>query len=111
MDVEGEDGNIGWARMHCEGGARMFLAAEEPVDPAHFSVMLYLYTPDLPALREHPLASGVEVPPIGKPHDMPSGEICLRGPDGNTVLVGHWGEQEHQDWLQQIGEKKQAGRL
>jgi catechol 2,3-dioxygenase-like lactoylglutathione lyase family enzyme len=111
VDTDGEDGNLGWARMHCEGGALMFLAAEEPAGPAHPSVMLYLYTPDLPALREHLLANGVEVPPIGKPPYMPSGEICLRDPDGNTVLVGHWGEKEHQEWLERISEKKQAGRL
>ena len=24
---------LGWARIHCEGGAVMFLRAEEPVDP------------------------------------------------------------------------------
>src|SRR4029077_4298348 len=31
---------IGFARMHCEGGAVMFLRAEEPVDPSAQAFML-----------------------------------------------------------------------
>jgi hypothetical protein len=30
IDQMGELGRLGWARMHCEGGALMFLRAEEP---------------------------------------------------------------------------------
>jgi hypothetical protein len=40
---------LGWARMHCEGGAVMFLRADEPVDPSAQAVLLYMYTPDRPA--------------------------------------------------------------
>src|SRR5437660_5171566 len=52
---------LGWARMHCEGGAVMFLRAEEPVDASAQAVLLYMYTPDLIRLREHLLASGIKV--------------------------------------------------
>jgi catechol 2,3-dioxygenase-like lactoylglutathione lyase family enzyme len=96
---------LGWARMHCEGGAMMFVRAEEPLNPAAQSVLFYMYTPDLAALREQLLAAGVSVPPISRPPYMPSGEICLRDPDGYCVLVGHRGQAEHEAWLQRIGAK------
>lgn len=96
---------IGWARMHCEGGAIMFLRAEEPVDGRAQAWLLYMYTPDLPALREHLLANGVNPPAIKFPPYMPSGELHLFDPDGYAVLIGHWGDAEHQAWLQRIGAK------
>ena len=95
---------LGWARMQCEGGALMFARAEEALDPRAQAVMFYLYTPDLPAFREHLLGHGLDVSPIGRPPYMPSGEICVRDPDGYTLLVGHWGEQEHADWLRKIAQ-------
>ena len=107
VDTEGEADRPGWARLHCEGGAIMLLAADEPVDPAVQAVLLYMYTPDLTALREQLAAGGVAVPPIQRPDYMPSGEICLQDPDGYTVLVAHWGDAEHQAWLQRISAKKQ----
>jgi hypothetical protein len=55
---------LGWARIHCEGGALMFLRAEHPVDPAVQGVMLYMYCPDLRALHAELQRSGVAVPPI-----------------------------------------------
>lgn len=96
---------IGWARLHCEGGAVMFLRAEEPLDPRALAVLLYMYTPDLAGLREHLKANGVTVPAVQHPPYMPSGEVCLRDPDGYTVLVAHWGDAEHAAWLKRIGEK------
>ena len=96
VDFEGERATPYWARMHVEGGAIMFLAAEEG-ETIH-PIMLYLYTPDLPALREHLVASGLNVPDIKRPPYMPSGELALRDPDGNYVLVGHWSKAEDDDW-------------
>jgi hypothetical protein len=84
----------------------MFLRAEEPLDSSAMAVLLYMYTPDLAGLREHLLANGVQVPPIRYPDYMPSGEIGLRDPDGYAVLVGHWGEAEHEAWLRRIGAKQ-----
>lgn len=111
VDIEGESGRLNWARMHCEGGALMFLAAEEPVPPHRQSLLLYMYTPDLTGLREHLVANGVGAPPIKHPPYMPSGEISISDPDGNVILVGHWGDAEHQAWLQRIEEKKKSGAL
>lgn len=97
---------LGWARLHCEGGAVMFLRAEEPVDASAHSVMLYMYTPDLPGLREHLLTSGVKAPPITYPGYMPSGEITLADPDGNIIIVSHWGKSEQEAWEKRINETK-----
>lgn len=96
---------LGWARLHCEGGAVMFLRAEEAVNVSALPVLLYMYTPDLPGLRAQLLANAIEVPPIQYPEYMPSGEICIRDPDGYQILVGHWGPSEHEAWLKRIGEK------
>lgn len=96
---------LGWARMHCEGGAVMFLPAEEPVNASAHGVMLCMYTPDLGALREQLLVAGVNVPPIRYPEYMPSGEIMLADPDGNTIIVSHWGKAEQEVWEKRIGTK------
>ena len=47
--------------------------------------------------------------PVKRPEYMPSGEICLHDPDGYTVLVGHWGEQEHTVWESQRKERLAEG--
>jgi len=103
VDTEGAADCPSWARLHCEGGAIMLLTADEPVDPSVQSVLLYMYTPDLAALREQLLAAGIAVPEIRHPEYMPSGEIHLQDPDGYAVLVAHWGQSEHDAWLQRIG--------
>jgi glyoxalase/bleomycin resistance protein/dioxygenase superfamily protein len=97
---------LGWARLHCEGGAVMFARAEEPVNPSVQAVLLYMYTPDLVGLREQLLASGIKVPPIRRPEYMPSGEVRIDDPDGYTILVGHWGKSEQEAWERRIGAKK-----
>ena len=109
VDTEGEPDCPGWARLHCEGGAIMLLAAEEPVEPSVQSVLLYMYTPDLLALRDQLLAAGIPVPEIRHPDYMPSGEIHLQDPDGYAVLVAHWGQSEHDAWLQRIGRRRDGG--
>ena len=38
----------------------MLLLAEEPLDPQRAVTPLYMYTPDLPALRDHLVANGVD---------------------------------------------------
>jgi hypothetical protein len=71
---------LGWARLHCEGGAVMFLRADEPADASAQAVLLYMYTPDLAGLREYLLASGVKVSPVRCPEYMRSGEIRIDDP-------------------------------
>ena len=96
---------IGWARMHCEGGAVMFLRAEHPIDASVQGVMLCMYTPELAELREQLLASGFKVPAIRHPEYMPSGEITIADPDGYVVVVSQWGKPEQEAWDKRIGAK------
>ena len=96
---------LGWARLHCDGGAVMFLRAERPIDASAQGVMLCMYTPDLAGLREQLLASGVAVPPIVYPEYMPSGEFDITDPDGFHIAVMHWGKSEQEAWEKRIGAK------
>jgi catechol 2,3-dioxygenase-like lactoylglutathione lyase family enzyme len=109
IDVEGDPASPGWARMHCEGGALMFLRAEAPFDPRAQAVLFYLYTPDLPALRAQLAAQGIEASGIGYPEYMPSGEVHLKDPDGYTILIGHWGKAEHEAWERELQRKQLRG--
>lgn len=111
IDVDRHEGTIVWARMHCEGGAIMIVPQEEPQSVRHDRFLLYLYTPDLPALREQLMEAGIEVGSISYPPYMPSGEICLSDPDGFIVAVGHWGQVEHDAWLQELEKKRLEGML
>ena len=110
IDTEGGPASIGWARLHCEFGAIMLFLAEEPVEDAAVKrIPFYAYTDDLPGLREHLLANGVNVSKINTPPYMKSGEITVRDPDAYVFFIGHWGDAEHTDWLKRIDEKKKAG--
>ena len=87
----------------------MFLLAEEPHDPRAQSILLCLYTPDLPALREQILAAGLSPSPITHPEYMPSGEMRLDDPDGYVVLINHWSDREHEAW--EAGRKRRLESL
>jgi quercetin dioxygenase-like cupin family protein/catechol 2,3-dioxygenase-like lactoylglutathione lyase family enzyme len=93
---------LGWARLHCRGAAVMLLRSEEPVEASE-AVLFYMYTPDLPAFREHVAAKGYEISEIQYPWHGPAGEAYLQDPDGYQLGVMHWGEKEHTEWLQRIG--------
>jgi hypothetical protein len=98
---------LGWARLHCEGGAIMFLRAEEghAVDPSVQGVSLTMYTPDLKGMREQLIAWGVAAREISYPVYLPSGEMQLMDPDGYRVAIVHWGKEEHEAWKKRIGAK------
>jgi hypothetical protein len=107
VDVEGDERPV-WGRVHCEGGAIMFLLSEEPVDPEKQSVLLALYTPDLQKLRERLLADGLEPSTIRYPDYMPSGELQVSDPDGYVILINHWSTAEHEPW--EAGRKERLAR-
>ena len=106
IDTEGTDDCLIWARVHCEGGALMFVPSEHEVKADQQGVLFYLYTDDLAALREHLVAQGVACSDVRRPEYMPSGEMSLRDPDGYCILIGHWGDAEHDQWLKRIPEKQ-----
>ena len=97
-DLEGESTCPVWARMHSEGGDLMLLLEETPMEGVQRPFSLYLYTDELVALREHLLASGIEVSEISRPDYMKSGEISMADPDGYGLFIGQWGTAEHRHW-------------
>ncbi len=112
IDTEGGPACPYWARLHCEGGAIMLLQAEEPLEDADVKrIPFYMYSDDLPGLREHLLANGLKVSNINRPPYMMSGEVRVEDPDGYVTFIGHWGDAEHTAWLQRIEEKKKTGTL
>ena len=84
-------GELQWIHLACEQADLMFTRASEPVTAGQQAVLFYLYSPDLIALREHLLASGVKVSPITYPEYMPKGEIRVDDPDGYCLLIGQAG--------------------
>jgi hypothetical protein len=81
-------GELQWVHLSCEQAELMFTRASALAIAGQHVVLFYLYSPDLIALREHLLVSGVTVSPITYPESMPKGEICLADPDGYTLLIG-----------------------
>jgi hypothetical protein len=95
MEIRGSlrnaSGGLQWVHLSCEQADLMLSLASEPVVSGGKTVLFYLYSPDLIALREHLMANGVKVSPITYPEYMPKGEICLDDPDGYCLLIGQAG--------------------
>ena len=89
--LRNSSGDLQWVCLACEGAVVMFTRANQPVVASQQAVLFYLYSPDLIALREHLLASGVKVSGITHPEYMPKGEICVDDPDGYCLLIGQLG--------------------
>jgi hypothetical protein len=89
----------------------MLARSNEPATPPEDRFLLYLYTPDLPTLRTQLAAKGVDVGATSYPEYMPSGESCVQDPDGYRILIGHWGEQEHEAWKRRCEERHASGAI
>jgi hypothetical protein len=89
---------LGWARMYCEGGALMFLCPEESHPQRKCEVLFAMYTPDMPAIRNHLLANGLEASPIKYPEYVPSRTLEIADPDGYILGVHHWSDKKHERW-------------
>lgn len=101
---------IMWARMHCNGGAVMFLGAEAdnpnpPHRPDRF--MLIMYTPDLPALRAQLLAAGIAPKEISHPPYAKQGNMVVIDPDRYHLEIVHWSKTEDDAWEKHLEERKQ----
>ncbi|MFZ1140595.1 MAG: VOC family protein [Candidatus Sulfotelmatobacter sp.] len=95
MEVRGSlrnpSGELQWVHLARDHAELMFARASDPVIAGQQAVLFYLYSPDLVALREYLLASGVNVSPITYPDYMPKGEIRVDDPDGYCLLIGQAG--------------------
>ncbi len=97
---------LGWARLHCQGGAVMLLRAECAPEVEKQGVLFYMYSPDLPSYRQQLIEAGLSPSAIEYPDHGPSGEIYLRDPDGYFIGIAHWSDKEHSEWLKRIGREK-----
>ncbi len=89
--LKAADGTLVWAHVECELAELMFTRADAPVVASQQSVLFYLYSPDLVALRENLLAKGLSASGITYPSYMPGGEIRVEDPDGYVLLIGQAG--------------------
>lgn len=95
-----QDGRAFWAWLAChrgdpptrtaqnEAAAVMVTQADGPVDRTVQAVLLYMYSPDLPALREHLIKNDIQVSQIVPRFYMEKGEMRVDDPDGYCVLIG-----------------------
>jgi hypothetical protein len=95
MEIRGSlrtpSGDLQWVHLACDQAHIMFARASEPVIAGQQAVLFYFYSPDLIALRDHLLATGVKVSPITYPDYMPKGEVRVEDPDGYVLLIGQAG--------------------
>jgi hypothetical protein len=95
MEVSGSlrnpTGYLQWVHLSCDQADLMFARASGPVIADQQAVLFYLYSPDLVALRDHLVASCVNVSPLTYPEYMPKGEIRIEDPDGYVLLIGQAG--------------------
>jgi hypothetical protein len=76
-----------WLRT---GNADLMLGnADEPVIAVQQAVLFYVYTPDVPGMREKLIRDGVDAGPITFPFYNPRGEFRIEDPDGYVVMVAH----------------------
>ena len=66
--LRSEAGKLIWAHVQCEQAALMFSANAESVISGGHSVLFYLYSSDLIALREKLLGSGIKASSITYPN-------------------------------------------
>lgn len=78
-----------WANL-ASGRAQLMLArADEPVIASQQAVLFYSYCDDVPGLRDHLIAQGIEVGPMQYPFYAPRGEFRIEDPDGYVIMITH----------------------
>ncbi len=93
-------GKLVWAELGCYRGSPelktfencsatlMLTQASDPVDEKAQGVLLYMYSPDLPGLREKLLGAGIQAGEIEPRFYMEKGEMRVTDPDGYCILIG-----------------------
>ena len=78
-----------WANLRSDRAQLMVTRADEPVSPSQQAVLFYSYCDDVPALREHLIAEGIETGQIQYPFYAPRGEFRIQDPDGYVIMITH----------------------
>jgi hypothetical protein len=76
-----------WADLQSEEAALMVTTDGDPIDPAGQGVLFYLYSHDLPALRQQLLANGIDAGEIEDGTPGPSEQMPLTDPDGYFLMI------------------------
>jgi catechol 2,3-dioxygenase-like lactoylglutathione lyase family enzyme len=76
-----------WASLQSGDAEIMFEGTHGPIDPDHQRVQFYLYSHDLPGLREQLLAAGIEAGEIEDGTPGPKQEMRVTDPDGYVLMI------------------------
>jgi predicted enzyme related to lactoylglutathione lyase len=86
-DTYEHGGQLDWAALESRDARLMLARASAPIDARQQSVLFYLYSEDLAALRERLLAKGVAVGAIRDGTPGPRREMGLCDPDGYCLMI------------------------
>jgi ketosteroid isomerase-like protein len=78
---------MSWAALESDGAELMFEGTTDPIDHDRQSVLFYLYSSDLAALRDQLLAAGIEAGEIEDGSPGPREEMRVADPDGYVLMV------------------------
>ena len=81
------DGRLVWASLHSGAAELMLNETDDPIDAAGQGVLFYLYSDDLPGLREHLRANGAVPSEIVDGSPGPSAEMRVDDPDGYCLMI------------------------
>jgi uncharacterized glyoxalase superfamily protein PhnB len=76
-----------WAELRSKAAELMVSTDGDPIDPSGQGVLFYLYSDDLPALREQLVTRGIDVGEIVDGTPGPKQEMRLADPDGYVLMV------------------------
>jgi ketosteroid isomerase-like protein/predicted enzyme related to lactoylglutathione lyase len=76
-----------WAELESGRAQLMVTTDGDPIEPSGQGVLFYLYSPDLAALREQVLRSGVDAGPIEDGTPGPREQMKLTDPDGYVLMI------------------------
>jgi len=79
-------GRPAWAALRSEG-AELMVTTGDPIDQGDQGVLFYLYSRNLPALREQLLDAGIDAGEIVDATPGPKQEMRLTDPDGYVLMV------------------------
>ena len=83
-----------WAELESQGALLMVSTDGDPIDPAGQGVLFYLYSSELPALRDQLVAAGVDVGEIEDGTPGPRQQMRLIDPDGYELMIAQIDDEE-----------------
>ena len=81
------DGQLDWAALESASARLMLALAGAPIEPAPQAILFYLYSEDLPALRQQLLDGGIAAGEIVDGTPGPRQELRVADPDGYCLMV------------------------